>query len=127
VAPSSKSRTSHLNPIPADGTLINDNATGMVYEIAGGAPLYVSDWNAIGGLRAWVGVDHWDLANLTNPAAHLNPVPADGTTLTTLAGQYYEVINGFPLPSSTPLGNAVLIDAQDIAHAGQAAPWNCLL
>lgn len=60
---------------PSNGTLISDSSNGMVYEIAGGASLYISNRANVGGQQPTVNIDHWDLANLTNPAAHLNPVP----------------------------------------------------
>jgi hypothetical protein len=56
-----------LRPYPADGTLISTTNDGRVYEIAGGAPLYVSNWSAIGGARSVVAVDGWDVANVGNP------------------------------------------------------------
>jgi surface antigen len=87
----------HLNAVPANGTLIASTATGMVYEIAGGAPLYVSNWAAIGGARPAVSVDQWDLDNITNPAAHLNPVPANGTILGASGGGVFIVAGGAPL------------------------------
>ena len=92
----------HLNAVPANGTLISSTATGMVYEIAGGAPLYVSNFAAIGGARAVVGVDQWDLDNITNPMAHLNAVPANGTLIGASAGgpfggDVFVIAGGAPL------------------------------
>jgi hypothetical protein len=119
---------SHLNAMPANGTLIRDTSTQMVYKIAGGAPLYVSNWNAIGGgPQPTIAVDDWDLTNITNPASHLYAIPANGTALTTLAGRYYQVVNGYPIIMSTSLSGAVLIDSADISNAGQQPPWNHLL
>ena len=90
----------HLNAVPVNGTLISSTATGMVYEIAGGAPLYVNSWAAIGGARPAVSIDQWDLDNITNPAAHLNPYPADGTFLNTSTGHVYRVAGGAPFAVS---------------------------
>jgi hypothetical protein len=91
----------HLREYPADGTLINTTDDGGVYEIAGGAPLYLSSWSAIGGSRPSVGVDGWDVANAGNPYAHLRPYPADGTFLNTSAGRVYQVAGGAPIAVSS--------------------------
>ena len=87
----------HLRMFPLDGTAIVSVLSGAVYVIAGGAPIYVSNWDAIGGSRPAVGVDQWDLDNLTNPAAHLRKLPADGTLLNTIAGPVYVVAGGAPI------------------------------
>jgi Peptidase family M23/PASTA domain len=71
----------HMRRFPADGTFIRSTANGRVYRIAGGAPLYVSHWDAFGGPQHTVGVDQWALDNVDNPHAHLRRVPADGTFL----------------------------------------------
>jgi hypothetical protein len=84
----------HLNNRPADGTLVGSSADGRVYIIAGGAPLYVSNFAAIGGARAVVGIDQWCIDNWRDPHAHLNAVPADGTFLNTSAGRVYRVAGG---------------------------------
>ena len=116
----------HMNAVPANGTLINSTATGMVYEIAGGAPLYVSNWAAIGGARSAVGIDQWDLDNISNPLAHLNPVPANGTLLGSSSGGVFVVAGGAPLYVSNwaAIGGpqpVVSIDQWDIANSTNPA------
>jgi len=69
----------HLNAVPSNGTLVSDYADGRVYEVAGGAPLYVSNFAAIGGARPVVGIDVWDINNTSDPHAHLRAKPANGT------------------------------------------------
>jgi surface antigen len=86
----------HLRAVPADGTILEASGGG-VFVVAGGAPLYVSNWDNIGGMRGGVLVDQWDLDNLTNPAAHLRKLPADGTLLNTIAGPVYVVAGGAPI------------------------------
>lgn len=71
----------HLLPYPADGTKIADSGNGRVYVIAGGAPLYVSNWNNVPGPHTAVQVDHWALTSTGNPYAHLRTYPADGTVV----------------------------------------------
>ena len=122
----------HLNSVPSNGTFISSTATGMVYEIAGGAPLYVSNWSAVGGPRPTVGIDQWDLTNITNPAAHMNAVPANGTFINakTAGGQEegsFVIAGGAPLyiSSWTPFGGVpgslVQVDAWDLQNIANPA------
>jgi len=111
-----------LRAVPSDGTLLESVATGKVYEVAGGAPLYVSKLAALGSARTVVGVDQWDLTNLTNAAAHLRPVPADGTFVTVAqTGRSYRIVGDAPfaVTSWSVFGGAqpsVTIDAWDVLH-----------
>jgi hypothetical protein len=86
----------HLRAYPEDGALIGTSGDGRVYEIVGGAPLYVSSWNAIGGARPATSVDQWDVNNTDNPAAHLRQYPLDGTFVNTSAGRVYRIVGGAP-------------------------------
>ena len=117
-----------LNAVPSNGTYITigtpGSAYGQVYEIAGGAPLHVESWGDLpGGYPGYtLWVDGWDLAKISNPAAHLNAVPANGTFLTT-GGTTYRVAGGAPLliNNCSVLGGCVgsqTIDGWDIASAG---------
>jgi hypothetical protein len=90
----------HLRPYPADGTFLN-SSTGAVYRVAGGAPLFLSNWSAVGGPQPYVTVDQWDIENISNPAAHLNPVPSDGTFLNTSTGHVYRIAGGAPFAVSS--------------------------
>ena len=116
---------SHLRPYPADGTFLN-SSTGAVYRVAGGAPLFVSNWNAVGGPQQYVTVDQWDLENVSNPAAHLRAYPADGTFLNSSTGAVYRVAGGAPLFVSkwSAVGGEqpyVDIDNWDIENIGNPA------
>lgn len=82
-----------LNPVPANGTFIRATATGKVYRIAGGAPVRVPSWSAFGGPQPTVVVDRWDIENISNQAAHLNAVPASGTTVEGLPSSQYWLFN----------------------------------
>jgi murein DD-endopeptidase MepM/ murein hydrolase activator NlpD len=87
-----------LRSVPADGTFISTNQDGAVYRVAGGAPIHVPTWDAYGGPQPTVGIDKWAIDNITNPAAHLRAVPADGTFLSTKQdGAVYRVAGGAPL------------------------------
>jgi glycoside hydrolase-like protein len=84
-----------LGPVPRDGTFL-ETSTGALYRVAGGAPLYVSDWSRFGGVQPFVTIDQWNIDNITNPVAHLSAVPANGTFLTTTTGRVYRVAGGAP-------------------------------
>jgi hypothetical protein len=111
-----------LRAVPIDGTLIRSVATGKTYEIAGGAPLYVSNVAALGSARTVVGIDQWDLANLTNTAAHLRQYPADGTFVTVAqTGRAYRIVGDAPFPVSAwsvfgGVQPSVTIDVWDLLH-----------
>jgi hypothetical protein len=96
----SQQQFNSLPPVPADGTFLQ-TSTGAVYRVAGGAPLYVSDRSRFGGAQPYVTIDQWDIDNITNPAAHLNPVPANATFLTTTSGHVYRVAGGAPFAVSS--------------------------
>ena len=123
-----------LPQYPADGSLISSTATGMVYEIAGGAPLYVSNWNAIGGARPSVGVDQAAIDNADGgtPWNHLHRYPADGSLISSTAtGMVYEIAGGAPLYVSNwnAIGGArpsVGVDQAAIDNADGGTPWNHL-
>lgn len=94
----------HLRAYPADGTIL-DSSGGGVFIAAGGAPLYLSTWSAIGGPKPGVGIDEWDIANVGNPYSHLNAVPVNGTLISsTTTGMVYEIAGGAPLYVSTTPG-----------------------
>ncbi|HEV3389122.1 MAG TPA: DUF1906 domain-containing protein [Solirubrobacteraceae bacterium] len=111
-----------LNPVPSDGTLVETN-TGALYLIAGGAPMFVTNLAQFGNPQAFL-VDAWDIANAGNPASHLNPVPSNGTFLTTTTGLTYRVAGGAPIAVTnwSVFGGAkpvVTIDPYDVANI-----WN---
>lgn len=108
----------HLRATPANGTIL-DASGGGVFIVAGGAPLYLSSWSAIGGPKPGVAVDEWDVDNTANPAAHLRQYPTDGTLLASSSGAVYVVAGGAPLYVSnwTTIGGpqpSVAMDQWDI-------------
>jgi hypothetical protein len=105
---------STLPPIP-DGTFVQVAGSNAIYRIAGGAPLYVSDWNAVGGPQPYTVISAaWFRA--------LRPVPARGTFLETSNGTLYRVAGGAPIeinnPSLFPYAHPVIIDRWDIDNTG---------
>jgi hypothetical protein len=111
-----------LHAVPADGTLLRSLATGAVYEIVGGAPMYVQNLSALGATPTPVGIDQWDLSNLANPAAHMRTVPADGTfIIAAQTGRIYRVAGDAPIPVSswTVFGGIQpydTVDVWDVVH-----------
>jgi hypothetical protein len=109
-----------LNPVPADGTVVETD-TGAVYVVAGGAPMFVTSTSVFNPPPTPFLVDGWDIVNAGNPLSHLNPVPSNGTFLTTTIGQTYRVAGGAPIAVTnwTVFGgvqSSVLIDPWDIAN-----------
>jgi hypothetical protein len=78
---------------PADGTLIQGLPSNEIFRIAGGAPIYVSNWANIGGPAPSTPVDDIAIAQAgqASPFNHLTQFPADGT-----------FIQGFRTPDIEP-------------------------
>lgn len=75
---------------PPDGTYVQVAGTSPIYRLAGGAPLYVSNWTAVGGPQS--------VMQLTaQQFSLLRPVPLGGTFLQTSTGGIYRVAGGAPL------------------------------
>ena len=85
----------HLRSYPADGTLLLDLGSKIIYEVAGGAPLRQSSWAAIGGVRPWVNLDPAALTGLGRGGIwnHLRHVPLDVTYLR-VGSKTYQVRGG---------------------------------
>jgi Rv2525c-like, glycoside hydrolase-like domain len=112
-----------LNSVPADGTLLQDSS-GSLYRVAGGAPLLVSDPSLFSAQP--VRIDQWDIANAGTPMAHLHPVPANGTFLTTTTGGAYRIAGGAPFAISSwalfgGVRPSVSVDQWDLANVSSAA------
>ena len=80
--------TNELLNYPADGTFIRDGSNGKVYVVAGGAPLYVSDWANVGGQQAATTIDPWVFTN------KLLTYPMDGTLVKGYVSQdEYQIVS----------------------------------
>ena len=100
-----------LKPLPADGTFIRATATGKVYRIAGGAPVYVPSWSAFGEPQPTVTIDRWDIQHITSSLTHLRAVPADGTIVQGLpSGQYWQFNAVGMRVATVPSSTAVIVD-----------------
>ncbi len=100
----------------AGGTLVAVSGSEAVYEIAGGAPLFVSNPGTVGAEQA---------ATVLTPQQFdsLCPFPANGTFLMSSAGNAYRVAGGAPLPVTNwalfgGVQPYVTVDEWDIENAG---------
>jgi hypothetical protein len=93
------------------------SGTTDYFEIAGGAPLFVSNWSDVNGPPQTpptvITQQQYD---------SLNPVPANGTFLTTSTGAVYRVAGGAPMYISDPAAFGaiapILVDQWDIDNVG---------
>ena len=106
------------NVLFPNGTFVQVSGSTAFYEIAGGAPLFVSDWSDVGGAQPYTVITPQQFAAL-------NPVPSDGTLVETNTGALYLVAGGAPMfvTNLAQFGNPqpFLVDAWDIANAGNPA------
>jgi len=111
-----------LRALPTDGTLLRTGAAGAVFEIVGGAPLFVQNLTALGSTRTPVVIDPWDVTNLANPLSHLRTVPVNGTFITAAqTGRTYRVAGDAPFPINSWAGfggvqSSEIVDVWDVLH-----------
>ena len=103
------------NVLFPNGTFVQVSGSTDFYEIAGGAPLFVSDWSDVGGAQPYTVITPQQFAAL-------NAVPADGTLVEINDGSMYLFAGGAPMlvTSLAQFGNPqpFLVDVWDIANAG---------
>ena len=128
----SASPWNHTLAYPADGTMVNVKH-GEVYRYAGGAPLYVSSWDSIGGAQPSTRVDAAALETQgASPWNHSLAFPADGTfVIGGTTGAVYQVAGGVAryVPSWAPYGGVqpyTVVDQSAMDQAGLGVPWNHL-
>jgi hypothetical protein len=119
-----------LRQYPADGTFVSV-ASGAVYRFVGGAPTYVSSWDAVGGPQPVTVIDQAAIDNADggSPWNHIHRYPADGTFVSTRAGSVYRFVGGAPVYVSTwdAVGGpqpVTVIDQAAIDNADGGSPWN---
>ncbi len=109
--------------LPAEGSFVSYQ--NKAYRIVGGATLYVSSWTPFGGKQKVTAITtaQWNA---------LRVMPKDGTFVRAMpGGSIYRVVAGAPIYVSTwaAFGGPQArldIDAADVTHAGQDAPWDGL-
>ena len=102
-----------------DGTVLQDSSSQLYYRVAGGAPLFVSDLNAIGFNAVPTVVSATTITSM-------NAVPVDKTFLLANTGLIFRIAGGtpFPITSWTLFGGVrryVLIDPWDITNVADPA------
>jgi hypothetical protein len=106
AAGTASGRYGHLRKLPADGTFVQGAVSHEAYVIAGGAPIYITNWDRVGGAPTTPIAAVDDAALNTSGAAsgrysHVNPQPADGTFVVGTSGQVYRIQGGAPIYVST--------------------------
>ncbi len=100
----------------SNGSFVQVSGSPDFYEIVGGAPLFVSDWTAVGGLQPYTVITQQQFDAL-------NPVPANGTMFQTNTGAVYVVAGGAPMyvtSISVFVGapQPLLVDEWNVDNAG---------
>ena len=108
-----------------NGLYVRDAQTNAMFVIVGGAPVYISSWKAVGGVKPYKVVSHTALAALSK-------YPADGTFIRTPGNNaVYRMAGGAPLYVSSwaPFGGAkatATVDPAAVANAGKSGVWEHL-
>ncbi|MEO5833328.1 MAG: CHAP domain-containing protein [Nakamurella sp.] len=121
-----------LRSVPREGTVLVGSQRGEVYRVTGGAPVYVSTWDAIGGPQAPIWVDQ---AALDNAGAggvwdHLSRRPVDGTTVVVWPnGEVYRFAGGAPIyvasfDAISFWGPMLSVDVAAIDRADGGGAWS---
>lgn len=113
-APSHPVQAPHFSAIP-NGQYVRDGSSAVVYRIVGGAPLYVSNWTAMGGPASVKSIGHQQFVGLPK-------YPADGTyVLTPSNHMIYIFAGGAPIYvrnwADVPGRTYTAIDPSDITKA----------
>ncbi len=112
-----------------DGTFLVTAENRQVYEVAGGAPIFVSTWSTFGGPQPTVTVNQpvVDQAGSGGWMNSLRFTPADGTQLMDgTTGALYLVTAGHPAPVApgSPATSAfTLVGTTAILNAGGTGVW----
>ena len=113
----------------SDGTFVSHG--GHVYRIAGGAPIWVSDWSRVGGPQPTRALSDAEFASLRNQ-------PVDGTFISSPPppagrGEVYRVAGGAPTYVSfnwwktmNPSPPVTTVSQEAIDQAGQSGAWSHL-
>ena len=116
VAPSS---------LAADGAFVQVAGVAAVFRIAGGAPVLVTDWAAVGGPQAAATLSASQFASFPDR-------PAEGTFLQSgTTGRVWRVVNGIAtyVPDWTPYGGpqpSIVVDQAALDNAGTGGFYNLL-
>jgi hypothetical protein len=125
---------SNMTAVPRNGTFIRDAKAGTVYRMAGGAPLVITSWPALGGMKPTILVDPAAIAHGggTGAWSHLHFYPATGSFIRGApGGRVYRVVSGKALyiASWAPYGGphpTVTINQSTVDRAGSGGAYNHL-
>ncbi len=112
--------------LAAEGAFVQIAGRGELYRIAGGAPIYVSTWESVGG-----GPQPVQTLSQTQFDS-LPDRPEDGTFLQSGAtGLIWRIVNGVAtfVPSWAPYGGpkpTIVVDQAALDNAGTGGVWNLL-
>ena len=111
--------------LAADGAFVQVAGRGELYRIAGGAPIFVSTWESVGGPQPVQTLSQTQFDSLPDR-------PGGGTFLQSGAtGRIWRVVDGVAtyVPSWAPYGGpqpAVVVDQAALDNAGTGGVWNLL-
>ncbi|MTD14131.1 hypothetical protein GIS00_09255 [Nakamurella sp. YIM 132087] len=123
-----------LPDYPRDGTFVADRGTGVVYRIAGGAPIFVTSWAQFGGVKSvtWIDGAAIRYANKGGAWNHLLWYPRNETfIIASGSSTVYRVLWGklHYLSSWSSVGGVkptTVVDKNAIAKAGSGGAYNHL-
>jgi surface antigen len=110
---------------PSDGAFIHVQETGEIYRMAGGAPVYVSDWGPFGGPKTTQNVSKAKFDTLPK-------VPKNGTHIRGQStGDVYTIAHGAPIHVASWDGiggdrSTIAVDDAAIRNAGAGGVWRFL-
>jgi surface antigen len=110
---------------PSDGAFIHVQETGEIYRMAGGAPVYVSDWGPFGGPKTTQNVSKAKFDTLPK-------VPKNGTHIRGQStGDVYTIAHGAPIHVASWHGiggekSTIAVDDAAIRNAGAGGVWRFL-
>jgi hypothetical protein len=121
----------HVRQTPADNTILagNGDKINNIFVMAGGAPIYVTNFEDIGGARASTSVDQTAINNAGTGGvfSHLRSQPADGTIVESFGtGKIYQIESGTPIQNCTAAPTFLYVDETTLQKAGTGAPYNNL-
>ena len=121
VEPITPQQFSQLPRYPANGTFLT-TTTGLIYRVAGGAPILITTWDLYGAPEPSVTVDEWDLQNIGNPLVDLRATPLNGTLVEGLPSDtYWSFKQGVRRPAKRNAA-AVGVDDQGLAAFPEYTP-----
>lgn len=101
----------HMVPLPKNGTFIAAKENGVVYRIAGGAPLRLYDQGSVPG---FAGTVVWVNQKTIDQHDHMNVNPSNGTVLKGVpSGQFWVITDG-KRSLATSQSNAIVVNDQTV-------------